>query len=175
MSLKEKLLQSGPARKASHWFYNLPQRDQDALKYLSAAVAVVLIYLVIWLPVQNYADRAERAVERESETLAWIKQNEPVARELATRGAAGSTASLAGQSMLSAVGNSAKKFSIELRRFEPEGDSKMRVWLERVPFNQMLLWLDDLEKQFGVQVEQISVDRDDTPGVVTARLTLVLS
>ena len=75
MSLKEKLLQSGPAKKASHWFYNLPQRDQDALKYLSAAVAVVLVYLMIWLPVQNYVERAERAVERESETLAWINQN----------------------------------------------------------------------------------------------------
>ncbi len=175
MSLKEKLLQSGPAKKASHWFYNLPQRDQDALKYLSAAVVIVLIYLMIWLPVQNYTERAERAVERESETLAWIKQNEPAARELAARGGSGSTSNLAGQSFLSAVGNSAKQFQIELRRFEPEGDRKMRVWLERVPFNQMLLWLDSLEKQFGVQVEQISVDRDDTPGVVTARLTLILS
>src|SRR5690606_5857245 len=146
----------------------LGDRDRDALKYLSVAVALILLYLLIWLPTQNFLKSARQDAERQSELVGWIKQNEQTARELAARSNTAAPTGLEGQSLLSVVGSSARNFSIELRRFEPEGDNKMRVWLEKVPFIQVLLWLDDLQKRYGIQVEQISVDRDETPGIVTA-------
>ncbi len=169
---KEKLLQSPLYRKASNWYYGLPGRDQNALKLLIIAVVLVLLYLLVWLPSERYAERAERDVERQSAQLAWMKQNEPVARQLASRSSPTAATGLQGQSLLSVVSNAAKQHSIELRRFEPEGDSRIRVWLEKVSFNQMLLWLDVLNKEYGIQTEQIAVDRDANPGIVTARLTL---
>ena len=174
MSLKDKALQSPALRKASHWWYGLSDRDRDALKYLAIALVLIFLYLLVWLPVQNFKKDALADVERQSQLLSWIRQNEATARELAARGGASPTAGLEGQSMLAVVGSSAKSFSIEMRRFEPEGDNKMRVWLEKVPFNQLLLWLDDMKKRYGIQAEQISVDRDETPGVISARMSLVV-
>src|SRR5690606_12773378 len=139
---KEKLLQSPLYRKASNWYYGLPGRDQNALKLLIIAVVLVLLYLLVWLPSERYAERAERDGARQSAQLAWMKQNEPVARQLADRASPTADAGLQGQPLFPVVRNAAKQHSIELRGFEPEGDSRIRVWLEKVSFNQMLLWLD---------------------------------
>lgn len=174
MDLKEKLQQSPGYRKASSWYYGLPTRDQNALKLLTVAVILVLLYLLVWLPSQRFAERAEQDVERQSAQLAWIKQNEAVARQLASRSGPSTASGLQGQSLLSVVSNAARQHSIDLRRFEPEGDNRIRVWLEKVSFNQMLLWLDTLNKSYGIQTEQIAVDRDANPGIVTARLTLAI-
>lgn len=176
MSVKEKLMQSPILHKASHWYYSQSERDQNALKLLALALLVIGLYLLVWLPAQNFAARARADADREQRLLQWLQQNQSVAREIAARSATGATpGDLRGQSLLSVVGGVAKTHGIELRRFEPEGDTRMRVWLEKVPFNQMLLWLDGLAKQYGIQVEQISVERSDAPGIVTARLTLALS
>src|SRR5690554_685876 len=172
MDFKEKLMQSPLYRKASHWYYGLSGRDQNALKLLTVAVVLTLLYLLVWVPSQRFVESAERDLERQSAQLAWMKQNEPVARQLASRSSPTAATGLQGQSLLSVVSNAAKQHSIELRRFEPEGDSRIRVWLEKVSFNQMLLWLDVLNKEYGIQTEQIAVDRDANPGIVTARLTL---
>lgn len=172
MDLKQTLVQSPLYRKASHWYYGLSGRDQNALKLLTIAVALTLLYLLVWLPSERYVERAERDLERQSAQVAWMKQNEAVARQLASRSTPSAAAGLQGQSLLSVVSNAARQHSIELRRFEPEGDSRIRVWLEKVSFNQMLLWLDVLNKDYGIQTEQVAIDRDANPGIVTARLTL---
>lgn len=103
-----------------------------------------------------------------------MRENEGLARQLSGNSGVNKLSLSEGQSLLSVVSASARTQSIELQRFEPKGDDKINIWLDKVEFNRMMLWLENLNKTTGVSVEQISVDKTNEPGIVTARLSLTL-
>jgi general secretion pathway protein M len=70
------------------------------------------------------------------------------------------------------VTRTAGESGLTLQRFEPSGDDAIRVWLEQVPFGQVASWLEMLNTDNGVEIEQASMDRQDEPGLVSVRLTL---
>jgi general secretion pathway protein M len=161
-------------KKISGWFHGLGQRDQLALKILGLGLVIFLAYLLIWGPASAYRSAAIRASEQAYADLGWMKENEAQARLLSGQNDAGKVSLGEGQSLLSLVSASARLKSIELQRFEPKGDDKINIWLDRVEFNRMMLWLESMYKETGIKVEQISVDKSDAPGFVTARLSLAL-
>ncbi|WP_245555265.1 type II secretion system protein GspM [Hahella ganghwensis] len=160
--------------KASTWFYSLPSRDQASLKWLALAAGLFLIYMLIWVPVQSNLDSAKAAADQNYRDLVWMKENEGKARAIAKNQSSRPKADLSGQSLLSTISSSAQRFKIELQRFEPRGDDKVNVWLDKVSFNQMMLWVGDLESKFGVKAEQVNIDKSDQPGEVKARLSLTI-
>ena len=158
--------------KLRSWFYGLSQRDQTALKWMAIAISVFLLYFVLWTPAQNHLERNQAAREQAYKDLVWLKENQSRAIALASNNPArNSVQSLAGRSLLSVVSSSAQRFKVNLQRFEPRGEERVNVSLDKVPFNQMMLWIKNLNDQFGIRVEQISVDRSDESGRVSARLS----
>ncbi|OZG73367.1 type II secretory pathway subunit PulM [Hahella sp. CCB-MM4] len=169
------LLRKFPAlAKASTWYYALPSRDQASLKWLSVAVAIFMVYMMIWVPVQSNLNNAKTSAEQGYKDLVWMKENEARARAIAKNQNSQSKGNLSGQSLLSTISSTAQKFKIELQRFEPRGDDKVNVWLDKVSFNQMMLWVSDLEAKYGVKAEQVNIDKSDQPGEVSARLSLTI-
>ncbi|MBK8971621.1 MAG: type II secretion system protein M [Hahellaceae bacterium] len=165
---------NGVLKKASGWFHGLSHRDQLAVKALAAAVAVFLLYAMVWQPAADFRNQSKKQAESAYDDLKWMRENEGLARQLGG-GSGGNKITLTeGQSLLSVVSASARTQNIELQRFEPKGDDKMNIWLDKVEFNRMMLWLENLNKTTGVSVEQISVDKTNEPGIVTARLSLTL-
>jgi general secretion pathway protein M len=72
------------------------------------------------------------------------------------------------------VTRTARESGLTLQRFEPSGDDSIRVWLEKVPFSQVSGWLETLNIDNGVEIEQASMDRQNEPGFVSVRLTLTI-
>jgi len=171
----KRIIRKAPAlAKASSWFYGLPARDQLSLKCLSVAMLAFLLYIVIWVPVQDSLKAAKLEVRQNYNDLVWMMENESKARSLAKTSDTRPTAKISGQSLLSTISTSAQNFGIELQRFEPRGDNKVNIWLDKVSFNQLMLWLSDLNVKFGVSAEQVNIDKSDRPGEVTARLSLTI-
>jgi general secretion pathway protein M len=154
------------------WFYGLSRRDQMALGWLLIALLVFFLYLLVWRPAHSYLARSRAEAEQAYVDLVWMKENELRARQLTRQNPVNSAGSgLAGKSLLSVISSSAQKFKIELQRFEPRGDSRVNVWLDKVSFDHMMLWIEELNGRYGVMVEQITVDQTDQPGVVSARMS----
>ena len=61
---------------------------------------------------------------------------------------------------------------MSFKRYQPVGDSGLSLWLENSAFNQLVLWLERLEKRHGIRVDEISVERAAQDGVVNVRLVL---
>ncbi len=160
--------------KAGAWFYGQSHRDQLALTWMAVAVALFLVFILVWRPVQEYLEKSKLEAQSAYEDLVWMKENELRARQLSRQGSGAPKAQLSGSSLLSTVGNTAQKYKVELQRFEPRGEDKVNVALDKVDFNQMMLWLGELNARYGIAVEQISVDKSDQPGQVSARLTLYI-
>jgi len=85
----------------------------------------------------------------------------------------GQTISEGGASILTTVNSTAKVKNIQLKRFEPDGKTSLRIWLDQVNFNALIDWLELLETTRGIKVEQISIDRVNS-GIVNARAVLQL-
>lgn len=156
---------------------HLTKRDQQALIVLLVALVLAFIYFGLWRPIAGFHEQAEASRENAEELLGWMAANRQSIQTLAQAGGSGNTPATQitdGRALMSTVTRSAGESGLSLNRFEPSGDSAIRVWLENVPFQSVAAWLERLNDEFGIVVEQASFDRQDAPGVVSARLTLAI-
>ena len=65
-----------------------------------------------------------------------------------------------------------RPLGVAVKRYENESENKLRVWLENVPFDKMVRWLDQLETRYGLVIVNIAIDAEKEPGLVTAKLVL---
>lgn len=154
---------------------HLPRRDQQALGVLMLAVLLAIVYFAIWRPAADYHRDAAAAREQAAELLTWMQANQSRIQQLAqSRDQGKSTSSQLNDSraLMSTVTRSASEAGLTLQRFEPSGEQAIRVWLEQVPFNQVAAWLEQLTGEYGIQIDQAALDRGETPGMVSVRLTL---
>jgi general secretion pathway protein M len=56
---------------------------------------------------------------------------------------------------------------IAISRMQPQGD-ELQVWIDQAPFNDVLSWLQSLEKT-GVSILDIDIAESDMPGQVKIR------
>lgn len=69
------------------------------------------------------------------------------------------------------VTETAPDFDLAIRRIEPEG-AGARLVIEDADFAAVLLWIEALERDHGLRLVALEMDRRPEPGVVSARLTL---
>ncbi|HBC34601.1 MAG TPA: type II secretion system protein M, partial [Marinobacter adhaerens] len=79
-----------------------------------------------------------------------------------------------GRALMALVTRSAGEAGLSLQRFEPSGEDAIRVWLENVPFAEVAAWLERLNGNHGVVIDQAAMDRASEPGRVSVRLTLAI-
>lgn len=156
----------------------LPRRDQQALTVLAIAVFLGIVYFAVWLPAANFHDDALAERERSAELLAWLEANRDSLEQLSGAGSGEGSGSVGapedGRALMSLVTRSAGEAGLSLQRFEPSGDSAIRVWIDGAPFTEVAGWLEELNAGHGVEIDQASMDRGDDPGVVSVRLTLTI-
>ncbi len=155
------------------WFGALEQREQRVLLAGAGILLVLLLYVLIWQPLQSRHERAANGVVSGQATLGWMLEAAAEVRALQGSGTSAGNG-LEGRSLLAVVDQSARRTGLgdALKRVEPEGAGAVRVWLEAASFDQMIGWLAGLSQQQGVQVDVISIERGDATGRVNARLTL---
>ena len=75
-------------------------------------------------------------------------------------------------SPLVAIEKTAQQWSLDrkLKRLEPEGESEVKVWLDEAIFDDLVLWLELLENDHGIQVASLTVEQRQEPGLVDARI-----
>lgn len=147
-------------------YETLEVREQQALKALSIFFGVLFLYFGILTPASDFRDERLSDYERYQSLLQYMRATESQAR--ASKGQAPVAS---GQNLMSDVSNSTRRFGIEPRILQPEGDNAVSVWFDGVSFALLLDWLTSVNQQ-GVTVRQISIDRQDAPGTVSARLVL---
>lgn len=169
------LLHHPQVEKLQRRYDQLPQRDRRALQGLTIAVVVFLLYALIWQPVSHYRNAAEQNAASAQQLLSYVQSEEARARDIAAAGQSRQARELEpGSDFLTTVTDSAQQAGLTLSRFEPSGNDGMRIRLELVPFNELSQWLDHLRSQYGIKVDQASIERTAEPGRVGARITLSL-
>ena len=145
-------------------FLQLSEREQRLVMISAGMVVVAIFYWGIWSPLNTSIDRAQSAVKNQTELLAWVQRNANKAVQL--RSSSGNKSAFSG-SLPQAVNQSASRMKITISRMQPQGD-EIQIWIDQAPFNDVLSWLQSLEKT-GVSILDIEINESDLPGQVNIR------
>lgn len=155
------------------WWSGLQVNERRMLIAGAVVLLLVLPYFGVWLPLQDDIAALEEQVREQQAVKRWMQQAAAEVKQLSA-GSGSVVRPRDGRSLLAVVDQTAKRSGLGpgLKRLEPEGQAAVRVWLEQVAFDDMVAWLTGLEQQNGLVVATITIDRQDLPGQVNARITL---
>jgi general secretion pathway protein M len=145
-------------------FHQLSEREQRLVMISAAVVVVGIFYWLIWSPLNQSLETDRKAVTAQQELLVWVQKNANRAAQL--RGSAGKSAVFSG-SLPQIVNQTAARLKIAISRMQPQGE-ELQVWVDQAPFNDVLSWLQALEK-VGVVIKDIDIADADSPGMVKIR------
>jgi general secretion pathway protein M len=149
-------------------YNSLAERERLALKVLAGFAGVLVIFYLLLLPANHYKEKSEQQYRSALDTLSWMQANQ----SLATNNASQLAARDPGQSLLGIANQTSKSFRLSFKRYQPVGENGLSLWLDGVSFNNVVLWLERLDKRYNISVKEIAVDRAAEKGVVNVRLVL---
>ena len=149
----------------------LSPRERRTVVGGGAALILVVLYFGIWLPLTDKMDALGRSVMQKRQDVAWMRQAAAEVRQLKGTSAASSTAS-GSRSLLGVINQTARPLlkGAVVKRVEEEQRDSVRVWIEQTAFDDLMRWLDLLERRHGVTISSLVIDRQDQPGRVNVRL-----
>lgn len=150
----------------------LPSRDRMALKVLAITLVLLILFFAVWQPALAYMKDQESMLDQRVALLKLVRENSAVLAAMSKAGGNAQQPTLSSQQLVSSVTNMAQRQGVALKRFEPSGENELKVWVDDVAFDKVVTWLAELKARLGVRVEQISVEKQEQPGLVSARLTL---
>jgi type II secretory pathway component PulM len=149
-------------------YENLSDSDKRAVIILGAFLIVCLLYFVTRLSF-DYRNRNIAALAHDRELMLLLNTNEHRIKV-----AKNSSKNFEGvdKPLLTLVSSTAKDNHIAFKRFQPDGENVVKLWMEHVEFNYLLFWLHHIERKNGISVQDISVEQAKDDGFVDVRLTL---
>jgi len=146
------------------WWQQLNSREQGLVQVMGSAIAVFVLYSVVWQPLNTKLSAAEKTLSNRQDLLTWVNENtahyQSIKPSSAGKKATGSVSSI--------VNRSATRHQLTVSRMQPQGES-LQVWLDSAPFAQLLYWLEHLANNEGLQVQAIDLAQGDNPGEVRVR------
>ena len=158
------------------YWQSLEPRERVVLSLGATFVVIVLFYSQFWQPLQKSLDFMEQSVRSMRVNAVWVEQR---SQEFKRGGATSSNTPKRGanQSLMSVVEQTASQARVRdsIQQIVPDqATGEVRVVLEGVQFNQWVLWIDNLYKNYGVDITQLNAEKDDDkPNVAEIRLSFV--
>lgn len=155
------------------WLQSLQPRERLFVIGGAVAVALALLYALVWAPLDRRHKALEASVDAWERSLAEIRPLQGLQPTAATTGRPVASVQ---QTPVVIVDLTLRARGLDraLRRSQPTTGNGIRVEFENVAFDDLVLWLDDLGTQYAMQVASgsLSTSSQSGPGRVNATLTL---
>ncbi len=157
-----------------NWWQQRQPREQRALLLAAVVIAATLFWYGLWQPLQQGMARAQARLDNLRQAVAWMQQAEQQVAQLKKKRGTGFK-DRGRQSLLTLLDQSARLQGLGdgIRRGERSGDQGVRLWLEGVQFDPLILWIERMEREYGIVVEEFSAESTGLPGQVNARVRFV--
>ena len=155
------------------WWQGLSERDRRVLIIGAFLAAALLGWSFAWNPLARARAQLGAQVERQRTDLAWMRASAGEVDALRNKGARGQV-DRQGKSLLALADVTARGagLSAALKRVEPSGPKSVRVSFETANFDALVGWIDALARDYGVQATDLSAEKVEGIGLVTARVVL---
>lgn len=156
------------------WFASLESRER---LFVGAAVAV-LVLAIAWFGIWRPLDTGQKATaERVAIWKSSLSALRPMRGQLQSAGSAQPDSAGQNQSLVVIVDSTLRQRGLydSLQRSQPTpGGNGIRVEFENAAFDDLILWLGDLHRQYALQVQSssFSITSAENKGRVNSTLTL---
>jgi general secretion pathway protein M len=146
----------------------LGAHERRALTVLAVFLVPVLLYLLVWSPVESGLARSAARLSAVQGQLAQVREQAALVTALraAPRSEAPTDAASAVQE--AAAGNGLRE---QVKRVDADSPGSVRVQLEAAPFSALMALLVELQQK-GLRTESATIERNAKAGTVNARLLL---
>lgn len=154
------------------WLNTLEPRERNMVVFGAVALLCLMLYVLAWEPLVKKTESLHRSNLKQEALVAWMQTASQEVKQL--RRTSGATGQLAkGQSLLTAIDTTAKAARLNgaMKRVQPDGDNRVRVWLEGASFDDVMRWVHGLEQRQGVTAVNVTFEAKDESGRVDGRLT----
>ena len=154
------------------WWQSLNQKERYMIIAGGVFTLLILFYILIWNPFVKRIEMLDQQVKSQASTLVWMREASRRVQE--HRAMPSGQKSSDRRSIAALVEATTKKLGIaeSLHRIEPEDRHTLKVWFNSVQFNSFLQWLAELEHSYAATIENLSVTKEEFPGVVDTQLVL---
>ncbi|MGD8884356.1 MAG: type II secretion system protein M [Gammaproteobacteria bacterium] len=157
------------------WYNNLEPRERRILIIGAGVLVIAMLYLLGWEPLVNKTAKLRDSIDTNQELVSWMENAAEQAQQMQAQiSARGPTGKKSGQSLLGTIDRTAKAGDLgkSVKRVQPDGQTKARVWLENANFDAMIKWLESLQRQQGIRIVTSVIEKQEEAGIVNARLVL---
>jgi len=147
----------------------LNERERRAVIVAAVALALFLPYQIIWAPFRHSIQTLDERVEKQHRDLVWMQEHVAEAQELARGGTASARG---GQPVYGLIESSSRRqFGSDIR-VQQEGKGGVRVIMNNVAFDKVLLWLDEIYYKQHVNISEFTVERGKEGGRVKVNILI---
>ena len=155
--------------KIRQYLDQLNERERRMVYAAAIALLVFLPYQLAWVPFTSSITDLKEKVQQQEQDLVWMQNSATELKQLA-RNTKSKTAG--SNSLYGVIENTAReKFGNDIR-VEQESKNGIRVRIKETGFDDMLLWLDDLQYRHKVYVKEFKVDRETGVGRVSVNILI---
>ncbi|MCF6281049.1 MAG: type II secretion system protein M [Candidatus Polarisedimenticolaceae bacterium] len=155
------------------WFFSRQPQERLALTVMAMFIMGAAIYTLFWLPLNDDIAQKRLWVSEQQKTLDWMQRTAIAIKRLNPSSKTGGQQK-SNEALLTTIDRTAKQLNIRdaVKRIKPQGNDKVQLWLEQVPFDRVVRWLDSLQQQHNVSISTITIDRQSGSGLINARINL---
>ncbi len=146
------------------WWQQLKISEQRLVAMMGIVVIGFVFFSLIWQPLNEDITNTQQKIARQQKLLTVVQEGTQRYQQAKRNG--GSRQS--NGSLSSVVNKSAGRHNITITRLQPQADD-LQVWIDEVPFSQLLGWLEFLANREGLLVKAIDLSKADEKGVVKVR------
>lgn len=144
------------------WFAGLEPREQKLVSIGGVVGIIFLLIMGVWQPLNAKLDLTETKLRNQQKTNVWAKD------AIQRIKSSGNSVGRQSGSLTQVVNQTSRRFNIEIARLQPK-DSAVMVWIDLINFNELLQWIDHLERNNRVIVTAFDVTEADEAGYVKVR------
>lgn len=150
------------------WFSQLNQRDQISLLLLGLALALYLLYMFVWSPLDS--QREQLAVQNSAMAESRVRVDAMVSQLLQLR--QGGVQTGARRNLTSVINESTSRLQLPVIRLQPNSRGEIQVRVENAAFDDVLQWLHEMEFVEGLLVREVSVTQAGAVGRVNVTVRI---
>lgn len=143
------------------------RREQTLILGCGLAVLLYLLWLMVFVPIQNKRDQLLAANVASTQTLGRVQIVAAQIQQFRNDGASGSTENISGL-----IDSTLRANGLSMSALNPGANGEARVRLDRAAYGPLMQWLYELEFKQGVTVSDLSIATTNEPGQVTVTLRL---
>lgn len=151
---------------AKEWWSTASNRDQLFVIIGGVFLIIFLLYTVVLKPVRTMATTELAKVEAQKASLDRIR----ILAAQVKKSKKGSRSK--GRSVETVVETSISQHGLRVSGFDASGKSGIRVRFDKVEFDKLLGWINELEVKKGLSMKDISISQAKEQGVVSANLLI---